>query len=146
MQRNENGRFVKGHKPWNTGLVGFGSENGFRKGNKVGTRNKGRTSPTKKQIDWEIDEKTGCWNCISHVPNTHGYPQCRIGYKIVVISRVVYEQHNGKIPDGMFVCHTCDNRKCINPDHLFLGTHQDNVNDMVKKGRQKGGRPKTNKE
>lgn len=49
--------------------------------------------------------------------------------------RITYRHFCGDIPDGMFVCHTCDVPSCCNPDHLFLGTNQDNVNDMVRKRR-----------
>ncbi len=54
--------------------------------------------------------------------------------------RVAYVlSHGVGIPDGMFVCHHCDNPRCCNPSHLFVGTHQDNVDDKVAKGRQARG-------
>ena|ERR1035437_1750037 len=51
--------------------------------------------------------------------------------------RVSFELANGPIPDNLSVLHRCDNRLCINPDHLFLGTHNDNMVDMMSKGRYK---------
>jgi len=49
-------------------------------------------------------------------------------------SRVAYRVWKGAIPDGMFVCHTCDVKRCINPDHLWLGTNRDNIKDAISKG------------
>lgn len=58
--------------------------------------------------------------------------------------RISYEMFKGKIEDGKLVCHTCDNRKCVNPAHLFLGKKQDNVSDMMIKKRHAKGQMKIN--
>lgn len=71
--------------------------------------------------------------------NTKGYGQLRVGGKLTLVHRVTWEIHNGPIPDGLCVLHKCDNRVCVNHDHLFLGTHEDNVRDMCAKGRQARG-------
>jgi hypothetical protein len=57
--------------------------------------------------------------------------------------RISWKMHNRRdIPIGMYVMHLCDNRKCVNPDHLVLGTHYDNMRDAVNKGRMRSGLPR----
>lgn len=89
---------------------------------------------TARKITWAVDAK-GCWNCTSHRPNGSGYPR----YRQRRLSHFVYERHRGEIPDGLCVLHRCDNPRCINPEHLFLGTRTDNAIDKVRKQRQRRG-------
>lgn len=92
-----------------------------------------------KPITWDVDPITGCWNCNSHSWAGRGYPVALRNGIFEPISRIHYKQYNGDIPKGMCVRHTCDNIKCINPNHLLIGTTQDNANDKVERNRQLKG-------
>lgn len=87
-----------------------------------------------KTITYHSDDR-GCFICDSHSIDPDGYPQTRREKKTMSIHRWVFMQTYGPIPDGMCVLHICDNTRCINPEHFFLGTHADNVADRIQKGR-----------
>lgn len=77
---------------------------------------------------WEPN--TGCLIWLGAF-NTQGYGNVRVNGVTMRTHRASYELHNGPIPDGLFVCHTCDNTSCINPEHLYAGTRRQNTDDAV---------------
>ena len=94
-----------------------------------------------KDIDrfWSKVDKSGiCWEWLASrdIPPRLDYGRFKLKGKTRKAHRVCWIIVNGKIPQGMCVCHICDNPSCVNPEHLFLGTHQDNNDDMVRKNRE----------
>ncbi len=86
-----------------------------------------------------VDKGAGCWEWKGHFArNGYGRFTAHPG-RSVIASRFSWELEHGVIPDGAIVCHKCDNPKCVRPDHLFLGTNRDNVDDCVRKGRNTKG-------
>lgn len=82
----------------------------------------------------QVCAETGC-HLWTGKPNHNGYGRIGIGRKDYLVHRVSYELQVGPIPDGLYVCHKCDVRLCLNPEHLFVGTPKDNLHDMMRKGR-----------
>ena len=96
------------------------------------------------ESNFKFNAENHCWEWFG--------PKDRNGYGVFFIKkekgktrrgfshRVSYELYRHKIPEGLLACHICDNPKCVNPDHIFLGTHKENTMDMIKKGRSRNAR------
>jgi len=122
------GCFSKGFTPWN----------------------KDRIIPIEDRIKnkFKVDPNNNCW-IWQGFKDKDGYGSIIINQKMNKPHRVMWEIHNGPIPEGINVLHKCDNPPCVNPDHLFLGSQKDNIQDCIKKDRfvrgEKNGRAKLTK-
>ena len=87
-----------------------------------------------KRFWFGVQKTKSCWNWIK-ANRGNGYGAIRINKKTYNTHRISWIIHFGQIPNHLCVLHTCDNRKCIKPTHLWLGTKTDNNRDMFKKGR-----------
>lgn len=89
----------------------------------------------------KVEKAEGCWPWKASIFKQTGYGQFALESKRPINAhRMAWILTHGEIPDGMVVCHHCDNPLCVNPDHLFLGQQQDNMIDMATKGRHVGTR------
>ena len=115
MIRGEPSRFIKGHS------------GGYNRDKSLSER------------FWEkVNKSQDCW-VWTGCKQSQGYGQIRVKRKALLTHRLSWELANGRLPADIMVLHKCDNPACVRPDHLFLGSMQDNVNDMMAKGRNGNG-------
>ena len=105
--------------------------------------NTGRPPASPEERFWKYVRKTrGCWLWTGALVQPSGYAQFKMyygyrNYRNMYAHIFSYDLHKGPVPSGKQVCHSCDVRHCVNPRHLWVGTQSDNMQDMLKKGRNK---------
>lgn len=92
----------------------------------------------RKPITYVVNQN-GCHICNSHHADECGYRMATIKGKYIAIHRAIYMDLHGELPSSVFVRHKCDNPSCINPEHLEAGSHEDNMKDMIIRGRSGKG-------
>lgn len=92
--------------------------------------------PLKPRFEKSIGNRDNCWEWVGGT-SVLGYGHFFMKGKLEQAHRASWKIYKNKIPKGLCVLHKCDNRKCVNPKHLWLGTQKDNIKDMIKKGRDK---------
>ena len=91
---------------------------------------------------WKHVDRTGdCWLWTGQ-PTTAGYGRMRVSNEHRFVHRLAYEHFIGPIPEGAIICHTCDVRPCVNPNHLYAGSYASNARDMHDRLRARGGKPR----
>lgn len=131
--RREN-LFLVHHGEWQ---VGDSSRSHIAKNNRSRSRNDSRERKSEHERFWMYvgkNSNTDCWEWTGSKTLT-GYGHLNINAKSIYAHRISYELFNGPIPDGLCVCHSCDNPGCVNPSHLWVGTMADNMHDRDAKGR-----------
>lgn len=94
-----------------------------------------------QKVDTKGFDPKQCWPWLGATKG-NGYGNVTVENENMSAHRRAHELFIGPIPDGMDACHTCDNRWCVNPDHIYAGTRQTNMDDMVHRGRGAGGNRK----
>jgi len=103
---------------------------------KIATSQEGCSLKCRFNLSFKKSEN-GCWEWTKYKSGRKKfqYASIWINRKRMQASHISYEMHKGNITQGLYVLHTCDNPSCVNPDHLYLGTHQQNMDDMNDRGR-----------
>lgn len=102
----------------------------------MGYEHRNMTNLQRMQGKYLVNEGNGCWEWLGHL-DKGGYGHIGFKGKVLGAHRFSWQTYKGKIPKGMDVLHTCDNPRCVNPDHFWLGTQTDNNLDRDRKGRHR---------